>query len=155
MWIRKIESNFPLASLAQSNIPLFLFDFLGGSHGPAFNSGVSGKAQPAVQMTLKLFSTKRAGKWEFHIQFENGNSSGIPVCPLILSVTFPPRRSQTSNSPDWDPAKMVFPSHLKHLQVSLKLVHVKLLHDDWQPNISKLGQKRTGNRDMKEKETTF
>lgn len=60
-------SNFPLAGLVQSNIPPLLLDFLGGSHGPTFNSGVSGKAdiknsQLPEQMTLKLFSTERAGK---------------------------------------------------------------------------------------------
>lgn len=67
MVIKKIESHFPLASLLQSNIPPFLLDFLGGLHGPTSNSGVSGKAdiknsQLVEQMTLKLFSTKRAGK---------------------------------------------------------------------------------------------
>jgi hypothetical protein len=40
----------------------------------------------------------------------------LPVWPCILSLIFAPRRSQTSNSPDWLPDKTEFPSQIKHLQ---------------------------------------
>lgn len=74
--------------------------------------------------------------WEKQVWVQHFRKKGevncvncLPVWPCILSLIFPPSRSQTSSSPDWLPDKTEFPSQIKHLQAWFRNNHLISPHE--------------------------